>query len=145
MRVSSAACTAVLHPDVRGRCLLLASAAGAALAGAAILLAVLSPGGAWAACTAWVSASALGAGRLVVAWRRCTHYVLHADGRIECHSRGGRPRAASVGRGSVFGRRAGVLCIDPAAGNGWVEYLRCDVQDRQQWRRFRVICRHFAG
>ena len=145
MRVSSAACTAVLHPDGRSRCLLLASGAAGALAGATILLSVLPPAVAALPCIAWIAASAAEARRLLRAWRRCDHYVIAADGHIECHPRAGRPRPATVGRGSVFGRRASVVCIDPVAGAGWVECVRRDVQDRQQWRRFRVICRHFAG
>jgi len=145
LRVSSAACRAVLHPDGRSRGLLLASGACAALAGASIFLVVLPPAVAALPTVAWIGVSLANAWRLVRAWRRCQHYVIGADGHLECHPPAGRPTRATVGRGSVFGRRACVLCIDPSAGTGWVDYLRRDAQDRQQWRRFRVICRHFAG
>jgi len=123
---------------------LLTSGAASALAGAAVLLAVFPPAVAGVLCGAWVAVCGAEAWRLARAWRRCSRYVVAADGSVECHPRAGRPRPATLGRGSVFGRRASVLCITSEDGGSWVECLRRDLQDRQQWRRFRVICRHFA-
>jgi hypothetical protein len=82
---------------------------------------------------------------LLRAYRACVLLTLHADGSVEIEAADGGRREARLLPGSVVLRQWAWLRIRSPAAPAWAELLTPGAQDREQWRRFQVICRHLTA
>jgi hypothetical protein len=138
--------TASLCADSRQRRLVVGSGALFFVTGLVILAAL-------PVAVPWRSLLALGftllsAAELAVllkAYRDCVALTLHADGSVEIEGPCGGRRKARLMPGSVVLRQWAWLRIQPPAAPAWAESLNPRTQDREQWRRFQVICRHLTA
>ena len=134
--------TAKLRADPGQRRLVIGSGTVFALTGLAIV-AALPVAAPWQ----WILAlgfSALSAAELLMhvrAYRKCVLLTLHADGSVEIEATDGARREARLLPGSVVLRQWAWLRLRSADRAAWAEPLAPGTQDREQWRRFQVICR----
>jgi hypothetical protein len=121
---------------------------GAACAVTGIAVAAALPGGFWVAAPAALAWSLWVATELGFAWRRYRStraFTLSPDGGLEVELADGSRQVGRLAPGSVrLAHRAWVRVRLPGRGT-WGEPVSVHGQDREQWRRFQVICRHIPG
>jgi hypothetical protein len=138
--------TASLRADSKQRRLVIGSGALFLVTGL-LILAVLPVAVPWK----WLLAlgfTALSAAELAIlfrAYRDCVALTLHADGSVEIEGPDGGHRKARLLPGSVVLRKWAWLRIQSPAAPAWAEPVMPGTQDREQWRRFQVICRHLTA
>ena len=146
MPTSSTSYSATLSPAARPRRFVLAAGFAFACTGTLILATLPLPGGlAWPAGLAWngwVGAELLLARR---AYRGCAAYTLAAGGKLAVTGQGGSRLAGTLAPGSVVLANYAWLRVAVPGRRPWGELLRRQDQDREQWRRFQVICRHLPA
>ncbi len=81
---------------------------------------------------------------LIRAYRACVAVTVHTDGRLEIERTGGEYQSGRLLPGSVVLRRWAWLRMALPAAPAWGEPFGLRTQDREQWRRFQVICRHLT-
>lgn len=144
--MSSHAYSAELHPEPRLRWLVLAS--GILLFGIGLVLTLQLPVATgyksliavwWLAICAyeWIS------NRL--AYARSGILRIDAEGRIERRSSSGSWQMHRLRSGSVVLPRLACLRLSAADGLRYVELLRGDICESDDWRRFQVIWRHVGA
>jgi hypothetical protein len=99
----------------------------------------------WALALGFSALSGAELAILLKAYRECVRLTLHADGSVEIEAADGGRREARLLPGSVVLRRWAWLRIQSPAAPAWAEPLSPGAQDREQWRRFQVICRHLTA
>jgi hypothetical protein len=112
-----------------------------------VILAALPVAVPWK-CALALGFSALSLAELAIfvrAYRECAWLTLHADGSVEIEAADGRRREARLLPGSVVLRQWAWLRMKSPAAPAWAEPLTPGAQDREQWRRFQVICRHLTA
>lgn len=138
--------TASLRADRGLRRLVLGSGLVFFVAGLVILAAlpVAAPGSALLAL-AWCALSTAELAILKRAYRDCVALTLHADGSVEVERTDGGRREGRLLPGSVVLRDWAWLRVEVPGRWGWAEPFGVRAQDREQWRRFQVICRHLTA
>jgi len=81
---------------------------------------------------------------LVRAYRTCIAVTVHADGSVEIERSDGLHDSGRLLPGSVILHRWAWLRMRLPAAPAWAEPFAPGKQDREQWRRFQVICRHLT-
>ncbi|HEX5787598.1 MAG TPA: hypothetical protein VFY03_05425 [Woeseiaceae bacterium] len=146
MPASSTSYSATLSPAATPRRFVLVAGFASACAGTLILATLpLAAGLAWPAAvawTGWVGVELLMARR---AYRDCSAYTLAAGGKLSVTGQGGGRLAGDLAPGSVVLANYAWLRVAVPGRRPWGELLRRQDQDREQWRRFQVICRHLPA
>jgi hypothetical protein len=143
---SSATYSARLRADRRLRHFVIATGALAGTAGLVVIATL--PGGPelkGLAGLGWCLLVGVELAAILRGYRSCRAIRLRADGRLEVEGRDGRCRAGRLLPGSVVLGRWAWLRVASTPGASWGELLGADGQDREQWRRFQVICRHLTA
>ncbi len=143
---SSAPYSATLRADPLGRRVVVGSGTLFGVSGL-VVVAVLPIGIGWVVlvAVAWSAFCATELLILVRAYRACVAVTLHADGSVEIERTDGVHGSGRLLPGSVVLRRWAWLRIGLPAAPAWAEPLGSRRQDREQWRRFQVICRHLTA
>ncbi len=132
------------EPALRRRVL----GSGAAFAVTGVVIAGSMPGGFWVtgpavlAWAVWVGAEFTLA---LCAFRSSRAFTLLADGSLEVELPDGSRRLGHVAPGGLQLARWAWLRVRLPGRPGWGEPLSMGGQDREQWRRFQVICRHMSA
>ena len=75
-------------------------------------------------------------------YRRVSSYRLYGDGSVDIEAPDGTQEAAEMAAGSVGLAGLAWLRCRAADGRLFTELVGKNSQERDDWRRFRVICRH---
>lgn len=81
-------------------------------------------------------------------WRRyrsVAAFRLHADGSVDIEAPDGRCRAGEIAPGTVSLTNLAWFRCRGANGRAYAELIVRNTQERDDWRRFQVICRHVAA
>lgn len=146
MASSSTIFCARIRADAVARRSVLAS--GATLALAACVLLVQLPV-AWhlraAAAVLWCIGSGFEVWRCWRSQRDVAGFRLHADGSVDIAAPDGTVTSGRLASGTVaLGNLAWLRCRG-ACGRVHAELISRNAQESDDWRRFRVICRHVAA
>jgi hypothetical protein len=138
--------SARLRIDARARNLVVAS--GAILGASGLVMISALPFGrlvlGWL-LAGWSLASAAGLRRAARAGRARGSLVINADGEVRIAGHGMRHDVGYLLPGSLVVPAAAWLRIEAPVGTRWNELILGCRQDREQWRRFQVICRHLTA
>ena len=146
MNASFAPYSATLQAEPVLRHGVLASGTAFALAGAAMLAAL--PADVRLIVPAFVAWVALATVELTLARRaygQCRTFTLCADGSLDIGLADGSRWGGRLAPGTLEFTRSAWLCIRVPGRATWGEPLSRRGQDREQWRRFQVICRHMSA
>lgn len=104
---------------------------------------------AWPLCVLAEGVWWLGAGlELWRGWRRyrsVAGFCVHADGSVDIEAPDGTRTAGAIATGTVSLSRFAWLRCRGTNGRLYAEPISRNTQERNDWRRFRVICRHVAA
>lgn len=138
--------SATLRAEPKLRRLVLASGVAFAITGIAVAMAL--PGGIGVAASAAAAWSLWASAELGLAWRcyrSSRAFTLSPNGGLEVELADGSRQVGRLAPGSVRLARRAWLRICLPGRRPWGEPLSQVGQDREQWRRFQVICRHISG
>lgn len=141
----SNAYSAVIHPDVSLRRLVIGVGAGFTLAGI-VLIAMLPIGTALRAGTAllWSIATSRELHVLCCAWRNCCALRFTPGGEVAVLDADGKWRAGELVAGGILLPRIGWIRLRVSRGPRFAELVRGARRGDADWRRLHVIWRHFG-
>lgn len=90
----------------------------------------------------WWVAGGVDAWRHRSRYRRVAGYRLYGDGSIDIEAPDGARTSGEIAAGTVSLAGHAWLRCRASDGGLFAEFLARNGQERDEWRRFRVICRH---
>jgi hypothetical protein len=110
-----------------------------------LCLQLLPTGPAWRllAAAIWLIVCALEIIRFRQRYITFSHMRFHADGTVQLLAGGEPGGQASILPGSVLLGGVGWIRLRSGSGTGFAELVSAKSQKSEQWRRLRVIWRHF--
>lgn len=146
LRGSCRAYSARLCAEWRSRSLVLASGAGLGVAGLAIAATLpIHVALAGSVTFVWAAGTAAAWRRTLAAYRSVLAITLWPDGGVQVETTDGGRATGRLAAGSLVLGTCAWVRLELDGGRCWGELLFCRRQDRDQWRRFQVICRHFSA